>query len=208
MSIRPIFILCQNKTLEQIAETLFRQWFVEEADESWEESKLGDYITPQKGKNITKSQAIDGAFPVIAGGLTPSCCHNKCNTKAPVITVSASGANAGFVNLHHTPVWSSDSSFIDYSITLYIYFYYVFLKIYQNLITDKQEGSAIPHIYPSHLMDLDIIDFPKELIEKFENIVKSQFDKIKANAKQIRTLEKLRDTLLPKLMCGEVRVEI
>jgi len=198
----------QNKTLEQMAETLFRQWFIEEADESWEERQLGGFVKPQKGKNITKKQAVEGNFPVIAGGLGPSCFHNKSNTKAPVITVSASGANSGFVNLHHNPVWSSDSSFIDYSITPYVYFYYIFLKINQKAIFDKQEGSAQPHIYPSHLMDLNILDYPVKLIKEFENIISDSFEKIKLNKSQIHTIEKMRDTLLPKLMSGDVRMKI
>lgn len=72
----------QNKTLEQLAETLFRQWFVEEAEESWEEITFGDLIKPQKGKNLTKSEAVEGEFPVVAGGLEPSCYHNEANTKS------------------------------------------------------------------------------------------------------------------------------
>ena len=197
----------QNKTLENMAQTLFRQWFVEQADAGWERKKLGDFITPKKGKNITKSQAYFGVYPVIAGGLSPSCYHNKCNTQAPVITISASGANAGFVNLHHTSVWSSDSSYIDYSITPYVYFFYIFLKRNQILITDKQEGSVQPHIYPSHLMDLDVFNYSEKLIQKFENYCIDIFNKIKANQSQINTLENLRDTLLPKLMSGEVRIK-
>lgn len=198
----------QNKTLEAMAETLFRQWFIEEASEDWEEVPLGSFISPKKGQNLTKAQAIDGIYPVIAGGLTPSCFHNNCNTKEPVITISASGANAGYVCLHHTSVWSSDSSFIDNTITKYVYFFYVLLKYNQNAITDKQEGSAQPHIYPSHIMELDVLNYPLGLIESFEKQVAAKFEKIKLNQKQIKTLEKLRDTLLPKLMSGEVRVRI
>ena len=197
----------QNKTLESIAETLFRQWFIEEAQDDWEEGKLGDFIIPKKGNNITKSQAIDGQYPVIAGGLNPSCYHNQCNTNAPVITISASGANAGFVNLYYIPVWSSDSSFIDSKTTNYIYFFYIFLKYYQGSIYDKQEGSAQPHIYPSHLIDLDILKYPLNLIKNYDFNVTPLFCKIEKNQHQIKTLESLRDTLLPKLMSGDVRVE-
>lgn len=197
----------QNKTLEAMAETLFRQWFIEEASEDWEEVPLGNFISPKRGQNLTKAQAIDGIYPVIAGGLTPSCFHNNCNTKEPVITISASGANAGYVCLHHISVWSSDSSFIDNSITEYVYFFYVLLKYNQNAITDKQEGSAQPHIYPSHVMELKVLNYPLDLIESFEKQVKPKFEKIKSNKKQIQTLEKLRDNLLPKLMSGEVRVK-
>jgi len=198
----------QNATLEKMAETLFRQWFVEEAKEEWEMGRLGDLIQPKKGKNITKSEAVDGEFPVVAGGLEPSCYHNQSNTKSPVITVSASGANAGFVRLYNTPVWSSDSSYIDETITPYVYFFYVFLKINQDLLFDKQEGSAQPHIYPSHIMELEILNYQESVIGKFENEVKPMFQKIKSNQTQIRTLTALRDTLLPKLMSGEVRVKM
>jgi len=197
----------QNKTLEAMAETLFRQWFIEEAKEDWEEEKLGCFLQPQKGRNITKSEAIDGEYPVVAGGLEPSCYHNKSNTKAPVITVSASGANAGFIRLYNTPVWSSDSSFIDKTITSFIFTFYIFLKISQDLLFDKQEGSAQPHVYPSHIMDLDILKYPESILIKFEDLIRPYFGKIKINQNQIYTLEKLRDTLLPKLMSGEVRVE-
>ena len=65
--------------------------------------------------------------PVVAGGLEPSTYHNTANTKAPVLAISASGANAGFVSLWNIPIWSSDSSFIDSSITDDVYFWYVLL---------------------------------------------------------------------------------
>ncbi len=197
----------QNATLEKMAETLFRQWFVEEAKEEWDEINFGEFVTPKKGKNITKSEVVEGSYPVVAGGLEPSCYHIEANTKSPVITISASGANAGYIRLYTTPVWSSDSSYIDESITPYVYFCYVFLKINQSKLTDKQEGSAQPHIYPSHIMELDFMSYPESIIKVFEESARPLFNKIKSNQTQIRTLTALRDTLLPKLMSGEVRVE-
>jgi type I restriction enzyme S subunit len=196
-----------NNSLEQLSEALFRKWFLEESNEKWEEITLGQFLVPKRGKNITKDEAIDGKYPVVAGGLEPSCYHNQSNTKAPVITISASGANAGFVKLYYNEIWSSDSSFIDETITDYIYFFYVLLKLKQSQIFDKQEGSAQPHIYPSHIMDLEIHNYPLSLIEKFNQTVNPFFDKISGNLTQIQQLETLRDTLLPKLMSGSVRVE-
>jgi len=196
----------QNKTLESLAETLFRHYFIDNTQDDWGYKKLGDFITPKKGKNLTKDQAVEGPFPVVAGGLSPSCYHNECNTKAPVVTVSASGANAGFVCLHYEPVWSSDSSFVDYSVTPYVYFFYIFLKINQSNITDKQEGSAQPHIYPSHLMDLDILNYPEKLMLDYENKCACIFGKISKNILQFFVLEKLRDTLLPKFISGDVLI--
>lgn len=196
----------QNQTLEQLAETMFRQWFVEEAEDCWEEKTFGDFIKPKKGKNITKSEAVEGVYPVVAGGLEPSCYHNEANTKTPVVTISASGANAGFVRLYQTQVWSSDSSYIDETVTPYVYFAYIFLRIHQTQLTDKQEGSAQPHIYPRHIMDLNMLDYPEKLIKTFEEKVKPFFLKMKSNNEQILNLEILRDSLLPKLMSGAVRV--
>ena len=197
----------QNKTLEQMAETLFRKWFIEEAKEDWEETTFGEFVVPKKGKNITRKECVDGLYPVVAGGIEPSCFHNECNTQAPVVTISASGANAGFVRLYSTPVWASDSSFIDYSVTPYVYFSYIFLKLNQSILFDKQIGSAQPHIYPAQIIELECLKYPENLIKKFEEWCDSLFNKIKTNQLQIRTLEKLRDTLLPKLMRGKVRVK-
>ena len=169
-------------------------------NEHWEMGQLGDYITPKKGKNITQKNAIKGIYPVIAGGLEPAYYHNQSNTESPVITISASGANAGFVNIHYCPVWSSDSSYIDKTITPYVYFFYLFLKMNQNILYDKQEGSAQPHIYPSHIMELEMPHYPKGLIETFESQMQIYFDKISHNMREILNLESMRDMLLSKIL--------
>ena len=113
----------------------------------------------------------------------------------------------GYVRLYLSEVqWSSDSSFIDSTITDYVYFFYIFLKINQQILFDNQTGSAQPHIYPAQIMNLDLLNPPKDLMLKFENIAKDIFSKIETNQKQIKTLEQTRDTLLPKLMSGQVMV--
>ena len=87
---------------------------------------VGDFIIPQRGTALSSKDTVLGDVPVVAGGLEPSTYHNIANTLAPVITISSSGANAGFVNLWGIPVWSSDSSYIDSSMTPYVYFWYAF----------------------------------------------------------------------------------
>jgi type I restriction enzyme S subunit len=89
---------------------------------------IGDIITPKRGKGLLSKDAVFGDAPVVAGGLEPATYHNIANTTSPVLTISASGANAGFVNLWNIPVWSSDSSFIDADMTNDVYFWYVMLK--------------------------------------------------------------------------------
>lgn len=196
-----------NETLEAMAKALFKSWFVKNTQDGDVKMLFGYFVQPKKGKNITKSQVVSGEFPVIAGGLEPSCYHNQSNTMAPVVTISASGANAGFVKLYHTAVWASDSSFIDQSITPYVYFSYIFLKMNQLLLFEKQEGSAQPHIYPRHIMNLEILPISEELIMKYETTVFPYFQKIKNNIYQNNILISLRNALLPKLLSGQIRIK-
>jgi len=167
---------------------------------------IGEHLTPKRGKNLLSKDAVNGSVPVVAGGLGPSTYHNVANTSAPVITISASGANAGYVNLWHTPVWSSDSSFIDKSISESIYFWYSMLKKRQKEIFDSQTGSAQPHIYPQHIANMPIGNISDESIRKYNSLVEVLFNKIGSNNQENDRLAKMRDSLLPKLMSGEIDV--
>lgn len=168
---------------------------------------IGNYIIPKRGKNLLSKDAVLGDIPVVAGGLEPATYHNVSNTKAPVITISASGANAGYINLWNVPVWSSDSSYIDKDITNNVYFWYVTLKTRQKEIFDAQTGSAQPHIYPQHIAELPINKLNEDEILQYEKKVTPFFDMIGNNKKENKYLEQLRDTLLPKLMNGEIDLD-
>lgn len=194
-----------NDILEQQAQAIFKSWFVDGSEKS---HTIGDYIVPKRGKNLLSKDAILGEVPVVAGGLEPATYHNTANTKAPVLTISASGANAGFVNLWNIPVWSSDSSFIDLTMTKEVYFWYVLLKLRQKEIFDSQTGSAQPHIYPQHISVLPIAELDMTKVSEFTKTVKPLFGKIGENQQENRTLTTIRDTLLPKLMSGEIEVEL
>ena len=69
-------------------------------------------------------------------------------------------------------------------------------------------GSAVPTLNRNDVHSLKTSLPPSELIDEFEIFIQPIFKKIQDNTNQIRTLEKLRDTLLPKLMSGEVRVQL
>lgn len=168
---------------------------------------IGDYIVPKRGKNLLTRDAIDGDTPVVAGGIDPSAYHNQFNTKSPVITISASGANAGYTNLWNIPVWASDCSYIDDSITKNVYFWYIVLKTRQNEIFDAQTGSAQPHIYPQHIAEMSIGELNIAEVEKYNNLVAPLFKMIGENQKENKKLSELRDTLLPKLMNGEIDLD-
>ena len=167
---------------------------------------IGDYIIPKRGRNLLSKDAVYGAVPVVAGGLEPSTYHNVSNTKAPVLTISASGANAGFVNLWHSPVWSSDSSYIDYSMTTNVFFWYILLKERQKEIFDAQTGSAQPHIYPQHIAAMPISDLNQKLVSQFTAQVTPLFELIGANKNENERLRNIRDALLPRLMSGKIDI--
>ena len=192
-----------NHNLEQQAFALFDYLFPNISDGL---CTIGDYITPKRGRNLLSKDAVPGTVPVVAGGLEPSTYHNIANTLAPVLTISASGANAGFVNLWHKPVWSSDSSFIDSSMTKDVYFWFVMLKKRQREIFDAQTGSAQPHIYPQHIAAMTIRSLDQALMSNFTSQVTPLFALIGANKDENDRLASVRDALLPKLMSGEIDV--
>lgn len=168
---------------------------------------VSDYILPKRGKGLLSKDAVKGNIPVVAGGLEPSTFHNVANTSAPVLTISASGANAGFIRLWNRPVWSSDSSFIDKNTSEYVYFWYVFLKKRQEEIYGSQTGSAQPHIYPYHIGALPCSELKINDIKSFNDDVTPLFMEIGNNESENLKLANLRDSLLPKLMSGEIDVD-
>ena len=192
-----------NDNLEQQAIDLFDYMFPSITTGNY---KIGDWLKPKRGIGLLTKDTILGDVPVVAGGLRPAAYHNKANTLSPVVTISASGANAGYVALWNKPVWSSDSSYIDPSLTPDVYFWYVMLKKRQKEIFDAQTGSAQPHIYPQHIAELPIKQLENEQIIKYTEQVTPLFKMIGDTTEENVKLAQLRDTLLPKLMSGELKI--
>ena len=209
-----------NADLEEMAQAIFKNWFVDfepfkdgkfvdselgMIPEGWKVGLLGELCNFKRGKNLLTKNAIDEGVPVVAGGLEPSCYHNEANTGAPVITVSGSGANAGFMRMYHVPVWASDCSFIDISCENF-YFVYCFLNVNSKLLKHAQTGAVQPHVKPSDIHDFELVIPNKESIFDFQNKVKPFFDRIATIQKESSRLSLLRDTLLPRLMSGEIEI--
>lgn len=109
----------------------------------------------RKGTSITKKKAKEGEYKVVAGGMDYAYTHNEYNRPEHTITISASGANAGYVNHWSEKIFASDCTTINVNeavSTLYIYNY---LKSKQNDIFLLARGAAQPHVYPD-----DVKDFP------------------------------------------------
>ncbi|WP_455026035.1 restriction endonuclease subunit S [Oribacterium sinus] len=209
----------QIKLLEELAQRLYKEWFVdlrfpgyenvkiiEGIPEGWNEGTLDNIVIFKRGKTITKGQVSEGKVPVVAGGLSPAYYHNKANTIAPVITVSGSGANAGFTRLYHEDVFASDCSYADKNSTPYLLFVYCFLKENKSGLDALQKGSAQPHVYAKDINSLFMLVPSEKIIELFCDSVFSYFEKIKVLQRTSKLLFQARDRLLPKLMSGEITI--
>lgn len=209
----------QIKLLEEAAQRLYKEWFIDlhfpgykDVDtvdgipQGWKEGTLSDLAIFKRGKTITRAQVNEGNVPVVSGGLEPAYYHNKANTIAPVITVSGSGANAGFARLYNVDVFASDCSFADSKTTPYLFFVYCFVKDNKASFDALQKGSAQPHVYAKDINALKMIVPTTNILDEFCNVVSAYFKKIKIMQSQIQLLIEARDRLLPKLMSGEIEV--
>lgn len=221
----------QNKTLEQLAETLFRQWFVEEAEENWEEKRLSellDFVVDNRGKT---APTADEGIPLIAtnciknGNIFPV--YEKVRYISeetysnwfrahpkPGDIIFVNKGTPGCVNLVPDPI---DFCIAQDMIALRVnknitsnYFLFLYFRsgAIQSQIENSSVGTTIPHLKKTDLLRF-IITIPDiSIINEFDEIVEPLFNQMNKNYLQIRTLTQTRDTLLPKLMSGEVRVKM
>ena len=209
----------QIKLLEEATQRLYKEWFMDlrfpgyentEIDNGiptgWHMGTLGEIVEFRRGKTITKAQVKEGNVPVVAGGLEPAYYHNEANTKAPVITVSGSGANAGFSRMYHEDVFASDCSFADIQGTEFISFVYCFLKMNKYQLDALQKGSAQPHVYAKDINAMEMLIPQSELITHYCAKVDVMLNKIGVLQKQMAAASEARDRLLPKLMSGEIEL--
>jgi len=218
----------QNKTLEAMAETLFRQWFVEEAQEDWEEIVITEFFEIRDGTHDSPKQSHAGK-PLITSkhiGTNRLDIENaylisendfyNVNKRSKVETNDILFSMIGTIGL----TYLEQSETVGYAIKNIGLFktsqnsdwrYYTFLWINSSLgkefIHEHRSGSTQEYIALGSLRSIVFDAPPLNLLLEFNKAIHTYFQKIKNNILQIRTLEKLLDTLLPKLMSGEVRVQ-
>lgn len=209
----------QIKLLEEAAQRLYKEWFVDLRFPGWEMTEIVDGVPMGwktssinelghfvRGKPITKSNVNEGDVPVVAGGIEPAYYHNVSNTEMPVITISGSGANAGFTKIYFQKIWASDCSYVDSTGTQYIYFVYCFLKNSGDAIKKLQKGSAQPHVYAKDINALTVTIPNMKTLRSFESHIRPCFNAIANCNKIIMSATEARDRLLPRLMSGELEV--
>jgi len=215
----------QNKTLEAMAETLFRQWFVEPCKnglpDGWEEGKIPDEFDFTMGQSPLGSSFNDAGIgiPMFQGNAdfgfrfpTERIYTTEPTRFAePLDTLVSVRAPVGEQNMALVKccIGRGVAAFRykankDY----YTYTYFKIRSLMAEIKHFNDEGTVFGSIGRSDFDALVINIPPQVLIHKFEKAVRPLNDKVIKNCYQIRTLEKLRDTLLPKLMSGEVRVKV
>lgn len=216
--------LIENNTkririLEKMAENLYKEWFVRfrfpghenvkmvnGLPNGWKKGALSDVCEFKRGKNITSSEMKDGTIPVISAGITPSGFHSHANVYGISVTMSSSGANAGYIAVHYSDIWAADCSYIEEASTPYIYYVYELLNNIRSIINNFQRGAAQPHVYPKDINRIKMI-IPSEDIRKKANekigVIHRHIDNLQ---RQNSLLARQRDLLLPRLMSGKLEV--
>ena len=218
----------QNKTLEAMAETLFRQWFVEDAGEDWEEKSLFDVIQLVGGgtPKTSVSEYWDGDVPWLSGGdITSNHKSFSMNAEKHITdaglekssarllpqyaTVISARGTVGKYCLLSKPMAFSQSN---YGILPHYEECYFFTYLLINHVVSELQaasyGSVFDTITTTTFKENKVLVPLDNEIKAFESRIAPYFQKKLTSVKQIRMLEKMRDTLLPKLMSGEVRVKL
>ncbi len=147
----------------------------------------------ERGTTITKKDVTEGSIPVIAGGQKPAYFHNQSNRDTGMITVSSSGAYAGFVSFHDHPIFASDCfTVVSKDSKLNQKFLFHLLKSKQQTIYQMQTGGGQPHVYAR---DFDDFEIPLPPIALQQNIV----DELEINQKIIDGCKQVIENYKPSI---------
>ena len=225
----------QNKTLEAMAETLFRQWFIEEAKEDWGLESLGHHIQTINGVSYKSSELNPSNIALVTlknfgrnGGLRTdgfkeftgafkdsqimedgdiAVAHTDLTQDAslignPIYTLNLLNYDKLVISMDLVKVNLTSNT-----LTKCFLFHLLKSSDFKDHALACSNGSSVIHLSKKALPSFQFKYPPAERIFSFTNLVEPMDQKIQKNLMQIQTLEKLRDTLLPKLMSGEVRVQ-
>lgn len=217
----------QNQTLESLAQTLFRQWFIEEAKEEWEEVLITDLFEVRDGthdspkqkefgkKLLTSKHILKNKLDFESSYFISEEDFEKINQRSIVEQGDILFSMIGTIGL----TYLEQSNEIDYAIKniglfktsqnkKFMYFVYLWLNssFGVEFIHENRSGSTQEYISLGSLRNI-IFNLPNyKIIDLFNEKMEPIFEKINTNMKQIKSLENLLDTLLPKLLSGEVKI--
>lgn len=173
----------------------------------WFNQRVRNIVSIKKGDMLTSGQYITGNIPVIAGGKSAAGYHNITNRPANTITISASGASAGYVAFHDYPIFATDCSTIEPDKSYDVRYIYYLLLFYQSELYALQTGGAQPHVHPKDIYDLNIhYNSDIETQRKIATIL-SDMDKEIADLEARRDKYKLvKSGMMQKLLTGQIRL--
>ena len=196
-----------NTNLEQQSQSLFKNWFVDfepfggKMPEGWKVGKLSELINVKYGKDHKKLD--DGNYPVYgSGGIMRYVDKFLYDKESVLIPRKGTLNNVFYIN---EPFWSVDTIFYTEmkkeNIAKYVYFF-----VKGKDLNSMNAGSAVPSMTTEILNAIEVVIPSDEYLKKFENIVSPMFKQIKQCIIENENLASIRDTLLPKLMNGEIEV--
>ena len=200
----------QIKLLEEAAQRLYKEWFVDlrfpghentkivdGVPEGWSRTNINEILTFHRGYDLTKNEMKAGRYPVV-GSTTVIGYHNEFKIKGPGIVTGRSGSLGKYQFIwdnfwpHNTSLYISD--YKDHN----IFFVYSLLQTVD--FASLNNGGAIPTLNRNVLSNIEVIEPTDELQEMFAKIAEPQYQKIRNLEKQNDRLKTARGLLLPKLM--------
>lgn len=173
----------------------------------WRNSTLSMFCNIAKGKALSASDLEVGDFPVIAGGKSSPYSHSDY-THENVVTVSASGAYAGYISYHNYKIWASDCSVVSAKADNLIDYFYQLLLSLQDKIYSLQSGGAQPHIYPKDLNSIPLwVPCVKEQ-QKIAAVLSAADVEISTLEKKLACLKDEKKALMQQLLTGKRRVKV
>jgi len=190
-----------NNNLEQQAHAFYTSMFITNADPTWQQGHLSDLITVRYGKDHKK--LADGAYPVYgSGGIMRYAERPLYDKESVLIPRKGTLNNVMYVN---EPFWSVDTMFYtEMRMPNIAKFVYHFVK--SKDLASMNAGSAVPSMTTDILNAMELSIPSKAALAEFENIVAPMYRAMKDNGTQSNQLAILRDSILPKLMSGEIDV--
>lgn len=216
----------QNKTLAGMAEALWRQMFVEEADPGWRKGKLGDIAEINPLRSIKKGAIVayldmsnmptNGPFPKewVQREFSSGMKFKNGDTVMARITPCLENGKTAYVNFltHDEIAWGSTEYIVLAPKPGYCSEWYYFLARnddFRDFAIQNMTGtSGRQRVSGDSIAQYEIVIPPVNIFEGFGTFAGPVMEHIRQNSFQIRTLSRLRDTLLPKLMSGEVKVKL
>ena len=213
-----------NADLEEMAQAIFKNWFVDfepfkdgkfvdselgMIPEGWKVGTLDEIFSLKYGKNLSTSMILEkGDYPVYgANGIIGY--YNEFNCDKYSVLVTSRGNGSGDVSrTHHPKSFITNNSFVVEPLEHYKYIKLPFINGLFNIIDFKSycSGSAQPQLTNKAMRNICIISPPRELVIKYCEILETLFSHIECVIDENSRLSLLRDTLLPRLMSGEIEV--